>query len=242
MLYFTADSRDGVSGSAAGSCAVCCCAAALGRVGEVAKWTIDYAAWAVPIGGKGLAKTAFSVEKVSPDIAGNANRAPVASPFLLALAAGDEVNAVQVTATDPDGDTLTFELDPLFRAENGTATITPDGLLTYVPNPGWSGVERFFYIVSDTADHAVRGEIAIRVNAVMPAVQYAAPLATPEVRVLDARAAVDARRFELTFPVAVSPTARPGDVYRITVKQQALDCDCDSFIHVSCYDLTVTKC
>ena len=46
----------------------------------------------------------------------------------------------------------------------------------------------------------------------------------------------------LRFPVAISPGAKVGDIYRLTIRAPAMDCDGTTYYHVSCYDITIGKC
>lgn len=50
-------------------------------------------------------------------------------------------------ATDPDGDTLTAQA--VTQPQNGTLSLNSDGTFTYVPNPGYFGVDNFQYQVTD---------------------------------------------------------------------------------------------
>ena len=54
----------------------------------------------------------------------------------------------RVTATDPDGDTLSFSVQS--NASNGTATIDSDtGAWEYTPDNGYTGNDNFSYQISD---------------------------------------------------------------------------------------------
>ena len=46
----------------------------------------------------------------------------------------------------------------------------------------------------------------------------------------------------LSFPLVVSPLASVGDLYRLTVRQVAMDCGASFFAHVSCYDIAIVRC
>ena len=74
------------------------------------------------------------------------NNAPVASATLLT---GDEDTVLSgtATATDADGDLLTFSKasDPT----NGMATVAADGAITYTPDADFNGTDSFTYTVSD---------------------------------------------------------------------------------------------
>ncbi len=75
------------------------------------------------------------------------NRAPVSQTRTLAITAGAPV-AVTLTATDPDGDPVTFALASQFPPLHGTLTGTAPNL-TYTPAPGFVGLDQFGYTVSD---------------------------------------------------------------------------------------------
>ncbi|HIF9291782.1 TPA: tandem-95 repeat protein, partial [Photobacterium damselae] len=53
----------------------------------------------------------------------------------------------QLTATDVDGDNLTFK--PGTNPENGSVTINSDGSWEYVPNPDFNGEDSFTVVVDD---------------------------------------------------------------------------------------------
>ncbi|HIF9455209.1 TPA: Ig-like domain-containing protein, partial [Photobacterium damselae] len=53
----------------------------------------------------------------------------------------------QLTATDVDGDNLTFK--PGTNPENGSVTVNPDGSWEYVPNPDFNGEDSFTVVVDD---------------------------------------------------------------------------------------------
>ncbi|HIF9079121.1 TPA: Ig-like domain-containing protein, partial [Photobacterium damselae] len=53
----------------------------------------------------------------------------------------------QLTATDVDGDNLTFK--PGTNPENGSVTVNPDGSWEYVPNSDFNGEDSFTVVVDD---------------------------------------------------------------------------------------------
>ncbi|MEJ2792260.1 retention module-containing protein, partial [Iodobacter sp. LRB] len=55
--------------------------------------------------------------------------------------------AGKVTATDPDGDTLTFT--PKDQPTHGTVTVNPDGSYIYTPAPDYNGKDSFTVTVND---------------------------------------------------------------------------------------------
>lgn len=74
------------------------------------------------------------------------NNPPVTSDLSLSTNINTPVSG-QVTATDPDGDALTFSI--LSLAANGIAEVNPDGTFIYTPNTGYSGIDSFTVLVSD---------------------------------------------------------------------------------------------
>ncbi|RFM31929.1 Ig-like domain-containing protein, partial [Chitinophaga silvisoli] len=69
-----------------------------------------------------------------------------------------------VTATDPDGDPITFEKgnDPA----HGTVVVNADGTYTYTPEPGYTGNDTFTIIVKD--DKGNETEVTVNVTVTPP--------------------------------------------------------------------------
>ncbi len=78
----------------------------------------------------------------------DAGDAPVADP---GTAAGDEDTLITgvLTATDADGDNLTFSL--LDAPANGDVVVNPDGSFTFTPDLDFNGEDSFTFTVSDGA-------------------------------------------------------------------------------------------
>lgn len=218
----------------------CCCRPATATPGMRDLLEIDYATWAAPIAAKGLGPSRFEVTNLG-NVYGDHANAPHA-PFLpLVVVSPAGVVMQALPATDPNGLMLTYAFVPFWHGENGTAELTSAGFLTYTPSAGFRGVERIFYTVTNGNESTV-GEVAIRVNGPAPEVQFPAPTQTPGFEI--DTAAADPRRFAylLRVPFEVSPAVRYGDVFRLSVRQTAYDCDMNPFTHVSCYDFTITRC
>ncbi|HIF9311390.1 TPA: tandem-95 repeat protein, partial [Photobacterium damselae] len=66
----------------------------------------------------------------------------------------------QLTATDVDGDNLTFK--PGTNPENGSVTVNPDGSWEYVPNTDFNGEDSFTVVVDD--GNGGRDTITVTVN------------------------------------------------------------------------------
>lgn len=67
-----------------------------------------------------------------------------------------------LTATDDEGDDLTFSVD--IEPEHGTVTIAPDGTFTYEPAVGYIGFDGFSFVVSDGTTTSVPGFIGLSIE------------------------------------------------------------------------------
>ncbi len=77
------------------------------------------------------------------------NDEPVASDDSASTAPGTPVTInVLANDSDPDGDTLL--VDWTWPASNGTVTINANGTVTYTPNPGFQGIDSFYYSIHDS--------------------------------------------------------------------------------------------
>ena len=64
--------------------------------------------------------------------------------------------------TDPNGDTLTTT--SIGTPSNGSATLNPDGTVTYTPNTGFTGDDTITYVVDDGNGGTDDGEIVVTVT------------------------------------------------------------------------------
>lgn len=238
MLTFDVNPRDGMGAS---GCNTCCCQDATARPGETNKWRINYANWSVPLGGKGLnCQTTVSVEKIKscPAPAGStdpANTDYVATTTVNNAASGD----LSVNAT---GTSLTYEVLPLYAPANGTLNIQADGTFTYTPNTGFIGYDFIYFTTSDGVNEPVINRLAIVVSPSLPNVALPVPADDVMVSFPHDRRSIDAGYHTLDMAMTVSPAAKAGDLYRVEIRQPALDCDGNCFWHVSCYDVVIGKC
>ncbi len=67
-----------------------------------------------------------------------------------------------LTATDADGDTLTFAVGD--EPANGTVNIASDGSFTYTPAQEFTGEDSFTFTVSDGENDPVTGTIGVTVE------------------------------------------------------------------------------
>ncbi|WP_068115428.1 Ig-like domain-containing protein [Tropicimonas marinistellae] len=89
------------------------------------------------------------------------NDAPVASDD---SGAGPQDTTLtgQVSASDVDGDALTYNLDT--GASSGTASVGPDGSWSYEPNAGFVGTDSFTYVVDDSNGGVDTGTVSITIT------------------------------------------------------------------------------
>ena len=75
------------------------------------------------------------------------NDAPVSENTTIAATEDTVAEGQLATATDVDGDTLTYVIAS--AAKNGTAVVNKDGSYTYTPNANFNGKDSFTYTVTD---------------------------------------------------------------------------------------------
>jgi hypothetical protein len=190
------------------------------------------------MGGRGLLdRTEFSIEKKSqtPD-----PNAPINTPKQFPVDFNTAFSGnVSTGASDPGGDPLTFRLSTLNAPKYGTAEVNADGTFDYTPTLGFTGYDRFF-VVTDNGARTITTEVVMKVNGPNPPTPLADTAFTPDLAVNRKNMRVEGD--VITFALAASPAAVVGDVYRMTVKQPAMDCDCNEFFHISCYDIQIVIC
>src|SRR5690554_4275961 len=121
---------------------------------------------------------------------------------------GDEDTEITgaISATDPDGDQLTYEL--LTPPANGTLILdTITGQFTYIPDANYSGADSFVVTVSDTHGNSVNTPVTISVNAVndAPVTRNLAIETAEDLPVEGQVIAIDVDGDELTYTVATDP-------------------------------------
>lgn len=241
MLNFTLDARDGAQKGSA--CGVCCCENAKASPGEVNKWSLDYANWSIPIGGRGLtAQTQVRVEKTNSD--SGALQFPNAS-ILLGNTLSSDTLTMQLSdgINNPDNVALTYSVMDFYPPKHGKVEIDASGTATYTPYTHAPAYDRFFYEAKTADGITVVVEAIISISTASQTNPPAsANMATPIVMINRGSIRVSTSLQTVEFPVQVSPQATLGDVYRITVRQQAIDCDKECFWHESCYDLMIERC
>ena len=147
----------------------------------------------------GLTSTTTVAVTVTP-----VNDAPVAKAPISTTLEDTPVSAA-VTATDVDGDALTFTKasDPA----HGTVTVHPDGTYTYTPATNYNGTDSFQVTVNDGHGGIVTITVPVVIRAVNDAPVPAAPPATTleDTPVTGVVTATDAEGDPLTFTKAADP-------------------------------------
>lgn len=235
MYHFTAD--DMQQGN---PCAVCCCEPLGLKPGSTTKVTINYAPWAVPIG-RLHCTPQFELEQ--KDTCGTTQGAPVKTDGanvafdtpVNTLLEGDLNDKVE----DPEGGALTFKPLMLYGPKHGVLAIDPaTGEFEYQPHPNYNGPDNFYFTATDPTGKSTVFEALLGVGS-----QASADLhETPHVSVDPASAVVNEKYYIASFAVKVSPAADLCEVWRLTVKQNAIDCECVCYDRTDCYDIRLVKC
>jgi hypothetical protein len=233
------------SSNGSNSCDTCCCAAMSVRAGETDKISLFYAAWAMPIAGRGITQSpAIDITLLtSPEIVGNAP--PVASLFKGLTAYATAFNGALASSTiDAEGNPLTFALLPNYSSQNGNVVVNANGTFTYTPNAGFTGTDRFFFSVKDAYNFPIVGEAIIAVSPDGgPSLSLPTDaMATPKMIVRNSSVSINNAQSIVSFPLEVSPQAKKGEIYRMNVRQGVSDCDGNKFYHTSCYDILIGAC
>ncbi|WP_412468438.1 Calx-beta domain-containing protein [Pedobacter sp. KLB.chiD] len=106
------------------------------------------------------------------------NRAPVASAPAITANEDTSVNGI-VTASDPDGNTITYSLTT--PPAHGTVLLNVDGTYTYTPAPNYNGADTFTVTVSDGKGGTVTVTIPVTINPVNDApIAAATAISTPQ--------------------------------------------------------------
>lgn len=232
MYQFTADSMQG------DPCAVCCCEPLALKPGSTSKVFINYAPWSVPIG-RLHCSPMFELEQ--KETCATNTGAPVKTGGL-PVAFDTPINTtlegdLKTKIEDPDTP-ITFKHLVLYGPSYGSLLLEPDGLFDYDPLPGYEGPDRFFVTATDNLGKAATFEVLIGVGST----SSTSMKETPHVTVDPASAVVNNQYHTASFAVKVSPAADLCEVWRLTVAQNAIDCECICYNRTDCYDIRMVKC
>jgi hypothetical protein len=234
MLALTIDSPMQSDG-----CVTCCCETISLKPGETQPLYLNYAGWAAPIALRGLhcEPTITVEEKKTCDVITTGNLPPVASSnteFDVTLNTPLTAD-LKTFVTDPEADTLTFKPLLLYGTQHGKFSLKSDGTFTYTPVQGYVGPDNCFVSVSDGHNQPVVFEVLFGVG--VPASDVGSTW-----DLVVGKPIVNQRLYLVTLPLTVSPAARTCQIFRLTVRQGALDCDCNCYYHVDCVDVRIVQC
>lgn len=221
-------------------CVSCCCEMVALKPGETMPLRLNYAPWAVPIGALRGLHCAPSVEvelkDTCPPPAGS-NLPPSAPPQIRfdALVNTPLDGDLNTQVIDPEGDPLTFKPMALYAPKHGSLKLKSDGTFTYTPVQDYKGEDRFFFSVTDSINPAVVMEAMIGVGISSYDVKGTWDLVIGQ-------PIVDQRTYIVTLPISASPAAKTCQIFRLSIRQAALDCDCNCYHHVDCVDVRIVKC
>lgn len=236
MLSFTVDD---VRAIPIDNCQQCCCESMSLKPGTTEKVSVGYAPWVVPIG-RLHCEPQFVLEqmKTCPAPAG-ANLPPrPEAKVAFDTPTGNEIQGdLNIHVTDPEGDPLTYKWLFPYGPAHGKLTLYEGGTFSYIPDSGYTGVDRFYVSVSDSINTPVVFEVIIGVK--VPSTNYNP---TPHVSIDRDSIKVNDRFYTVSFPIKVSPAAQLCETWRLTVLQGALDCDCTCYSRSDCFDIRIVKC
>lgn len=233
MLNFTAAHDD------TSACNTCCCEKIYGTPGTTEKVQIDYAAFSVPIGSLQCG-TQFALEQVqtcplpatgAPTNTDYQKDTLVSTPTTIDLSAG----------LLPIGAVVTYALVPFQGPYSGTASLVGSSL-TYTPTQNFTGYDTLWYKMTDADGNVIIKQVSIQVRLATSAV--ALRELTPAIIIpTAANADVNARMHSMSFPLNITPRAQVGEVYRLTVRQGATDCNYEGcYFTNKCFDIVIGKC
>jgi len=111
--------------------------------------------------GCGGENTATEISKEpAPLTTDNVNRAPVATFDKFTVSRNVTYNG-QLTATDADGDTITYII--VSPPKHGSVVLHENGCFTYTPEPGYQGTDHFSYKASDDLSACAVKTVTIKV-------------------------------------------------------------------------------
>lgn len=265
MIQFEVDGRDNFSNGSM-SCDFCCSERATAVPGEVNKWRLSYAPW---FAGMKMARfippATFAFVKLTPNPPAPFPSVlpPVNTDYQFQIAAGTAYNGTVATnASSPQSTPLTFAADPVNPPTNGIVAMNSNGTFIYNPTPGFTGVDTFAFTTSDNVNPPLTNLVIMGVDTViadhftgsLPAGVINLPSPETGIQVYETNippsegllfvdpTKVVTRGFHLEFPLNCSPENIIGQIYRMTVAVQAMECDGTIYRHISTYDVQITKC
>lgn len=222
----------------AAACIKCCCETVSLKPGETQPLLLNYAPWALPIAQRGLhcLPSVEIEEKETCDAPGGDNLPPqVIDQTAFSTPVNTALNGdLNTKVSDPESAELTFKLLPHYGPKKGKLVLNEDGTFVYTPQGSYKGEERFYATASDGTNKTTF-EVMIAVGVVA-----ASMIPTPDLAI--GTPIVDQRYYTVRLPLVASPAARSCQIFRLSIRQGALDCDCNCYYHVDCVDVRIANC
>lgn len=242
MQTFNADPRDGVPNGSV--CTSCCCQPLSLQPGETNLITINYAMWSVPLGRPGIVGGfEYNIETntdACPSSKIGGFLPPSAANLLLSTAESTDL-AIDLTAgVTPAGNTFSYSIVPFSGPRKGTLAQTAEGQYTYTPNGGVTGKDYFSFTVTDAQSRTVTRHVEINIGTNVEARNNALLSLTPFVDL--STVVVDQQLQQVRFPLYMPLSCTECERYKLTIRQPAQDCDCNTFHHFMCFDITCKPC
>lgn len=244
MLYYSVDPRDG--GPSGAVCNTCCCEPVSLRPGETNVMTINYAPWSLPLTPPGIVTGGFdyNIEIIDDACADNpidGNQAPMNAFYQVV---GEINTPIVVDVSDqatPLGGSFTYAIVPLNGPFNGNAVIDQNtGELTYTPNTSFIGWDVIWYEMTDQYGRTVTRSVLVNVGNVSSGPEPRWTMLTPYIDRTCVK--VDYKLQTVRFPIYMPPSCRGCEIFRLTVRQMAQDCEPCTYIHLSCFDIRCRDC
>jgi len=235
MYHFTVENMEA---SSAG-CTTCCCERLALKPGTTTKVNIGYASWAVPIGRLHCGPSFELEQKDTCPAATGAPRKTGGLPVAFDTPVSTQLDGdLTSKVEDPEGGPLIFKLLSLYGPKHGTINFHPSGMFDYVPVTGYDGEDRFFFTATDDTGKATTFEALIGVGALSSADMGETPHVMVDMRSVN----VSQQFYQTSFAVSVAPTADLCEIWRLTIMQNAIDCECVCYNRTDCYDIEIAKC
>lgn len=214
------------------------------RPGETNLMTINYATWSVPIGSPGLVNGFdYTIEAD----ASACSTAPVDGfvppsnvPLSLTTPVGTDVEIDLTDGASPAGNTFTFAPIPMNGPEHGSIVRTAEGIYDYTPATGYVGWDHVWFVTTDAQGRSVVSSVVIKVGDALGAAPAQWTALKPYID--RSRVMINAPMHTVSFPIFMTPACRACDSYRLTIRQPAQDCDRNTYVHLSCFEIRCKDC
>jgi hypothetical protein len=235
MLHFTVNDYEAL----ANGCVKCCCEQMALKPGSIEPIIVNYAPWALPIGRLNCAPQVQieAMETCPTPTSGDLPPQIIGNPVFYVAINGHLDGDLTGIVGDPENNKLVFKLLPMYGPAHGKLVFDQSGMFDYDPFYNYKGPDRFYASASDGVNAPLVFEVRIGVE-----IDPLTILPTPSVSVDPNGIKLNDRYYTVSFPVKVSPAAKTCEVWRLTVLQGALDCDCQCYARTDCFDIKIVKC